>query len=256
MHYTLSGAAVVLGILVGIFVSLETGRRMGLQRLKRAEPSVGSPALEGAVFGLLGLLIAFTFSGAASRFDVRRELIVEEANAIGTAYLRIDLLPPDSQPAMRDLFRQYLDSRLGAYGKIPDIEAARAELARSIELQGQIWSTGVAASQRTGTTAASMLFLPALNQMIDITTTRTVALQTHPPAIIYVMLIALALACSFMAGYGMSDEKKHSLIQIVGFALIMTFAVYVILDLEYPRVGFIRITAVDQVLRDVRSSMR
>lgn len=255
MHYMTTGAFMVLGILIGIFLCLEAGRRVGLHRIKNAKPNFGSPALEGAVFGLLGLLIAFTFSGAASRFDARRQLIVDEANAIGTAYLRIDLLPSDAQVSMRELFRKYLDSRLEIYARLPDLEAAKAELARSNQLQGQIWTAAVSASQRTGTTVAAMLFLPALNEMIDITTTRTVAAQTHPPAIIYAMLIALALACSFMAGYGMSEKDKHSWIHVVGFALIMTFAVYVILDLEYPRMGLIRITAVDQVLRDVRSSM-
>jgi hypothetical protein len=256
MHYMLVGALMVFGILIGILLSLEAGRRIGLHRLNQGAKSAGSPALEGAVFGLLGLLIAFTFSGAAERFDVRRQLIVEEANAIGTAYLRIELLPPENQPEMRRLFRQYVDSRLEVYEKLPDVEAARAQLNISNELQNQIWSAAVSASQRTGTTSASMLLLPALNEMIDITTTRTVAAQTHPPDIIYAMLIALALGCSFMAGYGMSEESKHSRIHVIAFALIMTFAVYVILDLEYPRMGFIRITAVDQVLRDVRNTMR
>jgi len=66
----------------------------------------GAGAVEGSVFGLLGLLIAFTFSGAAFRFDARRQLAVEETNAIGTAYLRLDLLPADKQPALRDSFRR------------------------------------------------------------------------------------------------------------------------------------------------------
>ena len=101
--------------------------------------------MDGAVFALLGLLVAFTFSGAASRFDARRHLIVEETNAIGTAYLRLDLLPASAQPALRDLFRRYLDSRLEVYRKLPDLDAAKAELARSTQLQGEIWSQAVAA---------------------------------------------------------------------------------------------------------------
>ncbi len=256
MHSILSGVVAVIGIGIGILFFLEAGRRLGLHRLKKAEASPGSPALEGAVFGLLGLLIAFTFSGAAARFDGRRQLIVEEANAVGTAYLRIDLLPADAQAHMRDLFRQYLDSRLEVYARLPDIEAARLESAHSSELQNEIWKSAVANSRRSDTTAASMLLLPALNQMIDITTVRTVAAQVHPPKIIYAMLIALALACSFMAGYGMAEQKRHSWIHVVGFAVVMTFAVYVILDLEYPRMGFIQISSADQILRDVRSTMK
>jgi hypothetical protein len=81
--------------------------------------------VEGSVFGLLGLLVAFTFSGASSRFDTRRHLIVEETNAIGTAYLRLDVLPSTVQPALRDSFRRYLDSRLAIYRKLPDAAAAK-----------------------------------------------------------------------------------------------------------------------------------
>src|SRR6185436_2599128 len=105
----------------------------------------GFGVVDGAVFGLLGLLIAFTFSGAAARFDERRQLIIEEANDIGTAYLRIDLLPESAQSRLRELFRQYLDSRLETYRKLPDLEAAKAELARSIKLQNEIWTAAIAA---------------------------------------------------------------------------------------------------------------
>jgi hypothetical protein len=90
---------------------LEIGRRIGIQRRRKypgtAEEGVG--AVDGAVFTLLGLIIAFTFSGASSRFDTRRLLIVEETNDIGTAYLRLDLLPANAHPALRERFRRYLD---------------------------------------------------------------------------------------------------------------------------------------------------
>ena len=112
---------------------LELGRRLGRRRQGRDEEGAraGLGAVEGAVFTLLGLLIAFTFSGAASRFDMRRQLIGQEANAIGTAWLRLDLLPAQAQPELRDLFRRYLDLRLAAYRKMPDVEAALAELSQA-----------------------------------------------------------------------------------------------------------------------------
>jgi len=88
---------------------------------KRAE--AGTVAIEGGVFGLLRLLVALTFSGAGSRFDSRRNLIVEETNAVGTACLRLDLLPADLQPALRENFRRSVDTRLEMYRKIPGISA-------------------------------------------------------------------------------------------------------------------------------------
>ena len=95
MPYALLAGLLALGVFIGMVILQEVGRRVGHRRMARdpegARAGVG--AIDGAVFGLLGLLVAFTFSGAASRFDARRQLVVEEANAIGTAYLRLDVLP-------------------------------------------------------------------------------------------------------------------------------------------------------------------
>ncbi len=216
----------------------------------------GVGAVDGAVFALLGLLIAFTFSGATARFDTRRQLIVEETNDIGTAYLRVDLLPGDAQPGMRELFRRYLDIRIEVYRKLPDIAAAYGELAKAVQLQTEIWRRAVTASQAPGAApAAPMLLLPALNAMIDITTTQVMATQMHPPVIIFVMLFGMALAASLLAGYGMTGSKKRSRFHMLGFALVLAVAVYVILDIEYPRLGLIRVDAFDQALIDLRQSM-
>ncbi|MGZ9262911.1 MAG: bestrophin-like domain, partial [Candidatus Binatia bacterium] len=210
----------------------------------------------GAVFAVLGLLIAFTFSGATARFDTRRQLIVEETNDIGTAYLRIDLLAADAQPMLRESFRQYLDARIEVYRKLPDIDAAKVFLEKANQLQKQIWRQAVGASRAQGASpAAPMLLLPALNAMFDITTTRTMATLTHPPRIVFVMLFGLALVASLLAGHGMTASRVRSWFHMVGFALVVAVVVYVILDIEYPRLGLIRIDAFDQTLIDLRNSM-
>jgi hypothetical protein len=103
---------------------------------------------------------------------------------------------------------------------------------------------------------ATVLLLPALNQMIDITTTRTMAIQMHPPLVIYVLLFVLAMAGSLFAGYGMAGSKTRSWVHMIGFAAAIAAAVNVIMDLEYPRHGLIRLDAFDQVLIDVREGMR
>ena len=246
------------GLFLGMVVLLETGRRIAIRRLARDPEGArqGLAVVEGAVFSLLGLLLAFTFSGAATRFEGRRHLIVEEANNIGTAYLRIDLLPASAQPALRSLFRQYLDSRLEMYRKLPDFAAAKAELAHSINLQGEIWANTVAACRDSGSQPAPMLLLPALNAMFDITTTRTEAMKNHPPAIIFVMIGVLSLAAALLAGYGMAGGKSRSWIHIVGFAAVMALTVYVILDIEHPRLGLIRVDGADRVLVELRESMK
>ena len=100
-----------------------------------------------------------------------------------------------------------------------------------------------------------MLLLPALNQMIDITSTRTAAARLHPPGVVFLMLGVLALISSLLAGYGMAGGKTRSWLHMLAYAAITTGGVYVILNLEYPRLGFIRIDAFDQVLVDVRKGM-
>ncbi len=251
-------ALVACGLFVGLLVFMEVGRRIGLRRLEKDPKGsrVGVGALEGAVFGLLGLLLAFSFSGAASRFDTRRQLVVEEANAIGTAYLRLNLLSPNKRAELQGRFRQYVDTRLDAYSKLPDLDAAFEGLAKANANQDEIWKEAVAATREEAYQPAAMLLLPALNEMIDITTTRTMAARTHPPMIIFVMLGVLLLVGALLAGVAMAGGKHRSWVHILGFAAISTATMYVILDLEYPRLGLIQVEAFDQVLVDVRASMK
>lgn len=182
-------------------------------------------------------------------------MIVEEANSIGTAWLRLDLLPPPAQGPVRELFRAYVDARLTTYRLLPDLAAARRELDRSLRLQQQIWAQTVAACESPEGRNKAMLLLPALNAMFDIVTKRSIALQTHPPLIIYQLLVVLALVSALLAGLGMAGGRDRSWIHFFGFPTVMTICVLVILDLEYPRRGLIRIDTVDQLLVDVRRSM-
>ena len=257
MQQTLVAGVFALGLLGGMLMLLEIGRRIGARRVAKDPEGVrvGFGAIDGAVFGLMGLLLAFTFSGAASRFDVRRQLIVEEANAIATAWLRLEALPASAQPALRESFRRYLDTRLAVYRKLSDVRASTDELARASALEGDIWRRAVAACQTAEGQRVTMLVLPALNEMFDVVTTRTVALRTHPPHVIFVMLAILALASALLAGHGMAGGRR-SWIHMLGYAAIISCTVYIILDLEFPRFGFIRVDAFDQVLVDLRESMK
>lgn len=257
MGYHVIATLLALGLFGGMLLAMEIGRRLGIRWRSRdgEEGAAGAGAVDGAIFGLMGLLVAFTFSGAAARFDARRQLIVEEANDIGTAYLRIDLMPPNAQPALRESFRRYVDVRLAMFANAEDVAAVTLELANATKLQGEIWSQAVAAcpdAQRP----ACMLLLPALNAMIDITTTRAMAALTHPPAIIFAMLFGVMLASSLLAGFGMVGGNAYSWAHMLTFAALMTVAFYVILDLEYPRLGLIRVDAFDTVLVQVRHSMQ
>ena len=247
-----------LGLFFGMLIGIAIGRQFGFRHREVASDSAQTAygLIDGAVFGLLGLLIAFTFSGAVSRFDHRRELVMAEANAIGTAYLRIDVLPTGSQPPLRALFRQYLDTRLEAYRKLPDLAAAKSTLERANTLQRSIWSAAVKACQESGSVSVTSLVLSSLNEMFDIATLRTAtALMMHPPIVILVMLFGVALVGSILAGHALAGAKVCNWMHVAFFALIIAGTAYVILDMEFPRLGVIRVDAVDQLLVDVRRGM-
>jgi Na+-driven multidrug efflux pump len=255
MNFTAIVIAVAAGLFLGTIGMLEVGRFLGRRLVERGGEATGTGAVEGAIFALLGLVIAFTFSGAASRFDSRRELIAQEANTIGTAWLRIDLLPESAQPRVRDLFRRYLDTRLAGFRMVAAGRSPQAEIAKSEELQREIWKASLAGCRATESTVSCMLLLPALNQMIDITTTRAMAARIHPPLVVFLMLGGLAFASSLLAGYAMGAGKARSRFHRFAFAFVIAATVYVIVDIEYPRVGLIRLDTADSVLVDMRRSM-
>lgn len=247
---------VFLGVAFALLVSMEFGYRMGRRHQRTGRGSIKEfiGIVDAPILALLGLLIGFTFFGAAERFDKRRDLIVEETNHIGTAYLRLDLLRSEDRDALRGLFRDYLDSRIRTYAVLPNVQAAVAEYERSQKLQDIIWTRSVLSAQKTGTAYASIQLIPALNAMIDITTTRVAATQFHPPRIVFLMLGTLSLIAAVLAGYQMSAAARRSWFHVLLFVLTFTLAIYVILDLEYPRLGMIRVDAADALLKDLRAS--
>jgi hypothetical protein len=244
-------------LLVGILVCYEIGYRVGLRRSRHLSDAAytGMSAIEAAVFGLLGLILAFAFGGASSRLDARRHLAIDEANAIGTAYLRVGLLQPSEQPAIRDLFRKYLDTRLRYYQDLSDLDAAKAQSAEAGKLQDEIWTRVQTACKNDSWTPAAILLLPALNQMIDITTTRSTTFVIHEPPAIIALLLVLALISAILAGYTMSVQKSRSPLHMILFGIAISITAYTVLDLDYPRFGLIRENVADKALIDLRSKM-
>lgn len=256
MAFMFNAFGLAILLFVGMLAFGEIGRRLALRRA-RLDPDGawhGYGTVDGAVFALLGLVIAFSFSGAVSRFDERRSLIVTETNAIGTAYLRLDLLAADARADLRADLRAYLDTRIRGYQKLPDVAAALAEMAQSQRLQAEIWSKAIAATD--GSQQTRMLLLPALNEVFDIATTRTMMAQKHPPAIIFEMLFGLSFIAAGLAGYGMAKSVRREWVRSVSLAAVMSIVSYVIYDIEYPREGLISISAFDHALLDLRASMQ
>ena len=234
-------------LLPAMVLLLEVGRRLRRQHAG----AIVSSAIEGAIFGLFGLLLAFTFSGAISRFDTHRQLLTQEANDIGTAYLRLELLPAARQPELRQLFRDYTTSRLHLF------DAVGAEITpETARLQREIWKRATAAASSPGANSdATKLLLPAINDMIDITSTRQNAFNMHPPSVVFWLLFAFSGGAALMAGYSMKPGGRDWLYSIA-LAVAVTLTVYTILDVEYPRRGLIRLSDLDRTLISLRDSMK
>ena len=136
------------------------------------------------------------------------------------------------------------------------MEAAEREMAHTKTIQEEIWTDAIAATRLSAShPAAAWLLIPSLNNMFDITTTRTMALRTHPPTIIYALLFGLGLITSVLAGYRMASGPRRAWLHILGFTVVTVIVVYVVLDVEYPRMGVFRLDAMDQVLLNVRHAM-
>jgi hypothetical protein len=246
-----------LGLFAAILLALEAGRRFGARARKPDADGAagGTGTVDAAIFGLMGLVIAFTFSGAASRFDSRRQAIVQEANTIGTAYLRTKLLPLHSQALIQERFRQYLEGRIAVFTKLPNLAASNSELRHLDSLKQDIWRLAVSACDEARDPAMKTLVLGAVNEMFDMADLRTEQARMHPPMIINVMLVVLVIACSMLAGNVMAESKIRNWLHILVFAVSMTLTVLVIFDLEYPRIGTIRIDDWDRVLQQLRTIM-
>jgi hypothetical protein len=244
-------------LFAGILGCMRLGWSTGRKRLQSLgeDSQAGLGAIDGAVFGLMGLLIAFTFTGAASRFDARRSLITEHTNAIGTAWLRLDLLAEPEREKARDGFRRYVDTQMEVVRNAGDPEAVQAGMNRLSTIQQEIWSTLVQAVRNDKSLPLSQTVLPPANEMFDLTTTRLMASRQHPPLAVFVMLSVLMLVSGLLAGYGMAKSERQSMLHLFGFAAIMSFSVYLILDIEYPRLGLVGIDSFDQSIIELRKSM-
>ena len=257
MHFVMLSSLFAVILLLASLALMVLGRRIGERRLQ-ADPGgafAGHAAVETAVFGLLGLLLAFSFSGAMKRFDDRRQLIGDEAAALTAAYWQADLLQPAPRALLRDRLRQYLQARLEASRQPRLIEGGQEVLTSDVmrhseAMQAEIWRTASDPTHAIRGESVDHVLLPTLTSLFGAAKARNAAGQRHPPEIIYFMLFGLTLVSALLAGYGMAGSKRPSWVHMAGFALSLAGTVFVIHDIEFPRSGLIRVDQFDQVLVD------
>ncbi len=252
MNYSLILVALAAAFFVLLLVAMQAGKRLGRGADEKGVP--GAAVIEGSVFALLGLLVAFTFSGAAQRMAERRDLLVQEVNAIGTAWLRIDMIDAKDQPRLRAQFRGYVDERINYYRNVADLSQRDTIAARVGMLQKEIWNTSMLAA-RSSVPPFAASYIGAVNEMFDVATAQTVAQKVHPPLASYAFLGFLALVAAGLVGVNLAASKRSTRFHQVVYAVVMTAALYIIIDFEFPRIGTIRIDQSDALLVAQRQSM-
>jgi hypothetical protein len=234
-------------IIEGAFLALmlattEVGFRLGRKFEGSSPDKIRSQTstVQAAILGVLALLLGFTMSMAVSRFEIRKQLVLDEANAIGTSCLRSQLMPAPEGPKIASLLRQYINIRVqyGTAGNdLARLESLRTQTAR---LQTELWSRATTYAQQEPNPVKAGLLLQSLNQAFDLEEARWTAFQNHvPESVIYVNALVGLLATS-LVGYSFGVNGSRNIFSVCVLALAITMVLAVIIDLDRPRSAFMR----------------
>lgn len=243
-----------LVLLVGYFCALlaagEAAFRLGRRQVGRVAESDREHlgALQSAALGLLGLLLGFTFFMGVSRFDTRKSLVVDEANAIGTAYLRADVLPPEPRANARRLIRAHVSARLEFYAAGIDSARIARSNADAARIEATLWTIAAAAGAQDPRSVLAGLFAQSLNDVFDIREKRQVALDNHVPDAVLLLLLVVSIASHGLIGYGCGLAARRRLVPNALFALLVALVFTTILDIDRPRRGLIEVSQ-DSLIR-------
>lgn len=245
---------IFLGGFLTILAALEAGYKLGHWRHRRAADEKEAPvgAMVGSILGLLAFMLGFTFSLAAARFESRRQTVLEEANAIGTTYLRAQLLPQPQGDDVAKLLREYVVFRIrGAEEQEEDVAAAAAKTEQLHEL---LWAQATAAAEKNPSSILTGLFIQSLNETIDLHAKRVlVGIRSRIPVVIWGGLFLLAMLGLASVGYqsGLSATRRSP--AMLGLALAFAGVMALIADLDRGQEGLLRVS--QQALVDVQKSM-
>ena len=250
-HLSAVWITVMLFLFMLVFFMLGERWRFYLMRRSQTERFDITGSLEGSMLGLLALLLAFTFGISNSRYDARRDVIIKEANCIGTAVLRADLYPEPFRSSLRADFQEYVEARIHYYEVGAHDDSIAAAYLHAQAVSDRIWKKVTARAQSDTPYIRNTFFLQSLNDMIDVAGERRYIGVSHVPVSILWMLLLICLAVSFLLGYGMKGKKPDWLMVCI-FSLIISMTTYLILDLDRPREGIITMNAVHQSMLDLR----
>jgi hypothetical protein len=244
----------ILVVVVVLLAASEVGLRLGFRlHAKRDDARMSQiGGVQGAVLGLLGLLLGFTFAMGVARYDARRSMVIEEANAIGTTWLRAGLLPGDHPKPVKELLRRYVDVRITAREISQDPTKLAEGLRASAAIQKTLWAHAEAAAKESPT-AIVVAFINALNDMIDTDAKRVAAGRNHIAAPVWVLVLLVAAFGCFTSAYGSGAQGARSNFTSFFLPLLIAVVIGLIFDLDHSLQGVIGVS--QQPMLDLKASI-
>ncbi len=242
--YAYSSLTISATLFIVILIFNEFGFRIGRFVQLNTDNEVKSltGSIQGSILGLLALLLGFTFSMSMQRYDNRSMALIDEANAIGTTVLRVQLLPDQFQNDANDLLRKYVDLRI-TIGQIDltQREARDSYNQQIIELQNKLWSLAILATDQDPRPVTTGAFVKALNDLIDSQSKRNALLQMHVPEVVLFLLLIVFVSSGGMLGYSGGLSGKRIVAPVILVSLLITLIVFIIIDLDRPKRGLIQV---------------
>ena len=240
--YELNLGVILFGTLLILILSLMVGYWGGRKVRKKSGEDSQVNTIQAATLGLLGLLLAFTFSMAVARYETRRGLVLQEANAIGTAYLRTQLLPEPYRTQAGDLLREYVDTRLEFYDAGVDPVRLQLAIDKTEQIQTELWQEAIAVSAIDPRSVPAGLFIQSLNEVIDLHAARLAAMKNRVPDVIIDLIFIASILTLGLLGYTLGMAQQRSFVPTLLALLLIVVIIGVIIDLDRPRRGLIRVS--------------
>ena len=254
--------SISLLFLIVLLIPMEVGFRLGKRRHQfhlNPEGEVRSDVTLAAMLALLGLMLAFTYSFSMSRADLRKNTFLAEVNALGTAFLRADLLPEPGRSDVRQRLYDYAKSRFVEPGSISTLKDLKQNVKHSEELQAKLWPAVKSAIRQPGdmTDPEKALLISAINDVIDAHTSRMVVFYDRLPSAVLLLLLLIAGTALGIAAYNSRLSGHQLRWRMTGFALILAYLIFVILDFDMMLRGFIQLdlSSLEQLIDEMGESL-
>ena len=232
-------------------LSLALGKQIASRSISK-DDGISFGAIDGAVFSFLSLFLAFSLSAAGSRLEARREIVVTEATSIREAVLYARAIPPSLSAQISGQLREYVKIRQEYNVSLSNYVGIDAQYERTLKAQEELWRTAVRLLDQPQAHDEILRLQTALVATFRAGSDRHVAALTREPDLIYALLIAVALLAGLLAGRQLSDSRKNQMMHRIIFALVISATIYVMMDLDNPRRGLIKLEYADQLLNDIR----